>query len=228
MHRMVPWEHLGSTTVPGDGRELRLYRRGDEFSIRIGNVELMNSRIYGSEDALAELGCEHLADRERAHVLVGGLGMGYTLARVLTRVGKQAIVVVAELVPAVVSWNRNEMAGLNGPALEDGRVTVKEVDVSTLIRAAKKEFDAILLDVDNGPDALTSKSNGRLYSLTGLRAAREALRPGGVLAVWSAGDDHAFTRRLQKAGFDAEARRVRARGKAGGSRYIVWIARPAR
>ncbi len=221
---MIPWVQLASTIVPGDGGEMRLYRRGSEFSIRVGTSELMNSRIHGSEDALASLACERLADRNRARVLVGGLGMGFTLAGVLSRVGKQCSVVVAELVPAVVEWNRDQMAEINGAALEDARVTVRESDVANIIRAEKDVYDAILLDVDNGPSALTSKTNDRLYSVAGLRAAFAALSPRGVLAVWSASPDPAFTRRLHKAGFKAEEVRVRARGRAGGSRFIIWIA----
>lgn len=203
---------------------MRLYRRASEFSIRVANTELMNSRIYGSEDALAELACERMTDREHGRLLIGGLGMGYTLAGVLGRVGPKADVVVAELVPAVVAWNRNEMAELNGVALADARVSVREQNVVDVIRAEKNAWDAILLDVDNGPSALTSKTNDRIYSASGLRAAREALRPRGVLAVWSADHDPAFTRRLKQAEFDVEARSVRARGRAGGSRYLVWIA----
>jgi spermidine synthase len=222
---MIPWVHLGSATIPGDGGELRLYRRGEEYSIRVGPTELMNSRIYGSEQALADAACDRLADPAHARVLVGGLGMGYTLAAVLARVGPRAAVEVAELVPEVVAWNRGEMAGLNGAALADPRVTVRVGDVASFIRERQGAYDAILLDVDNGPSALTSKANDRLYSLTGLRAAWAALRPHGVLAVWSADHDPAFTRRLTKTGFHAEELRVRARGRAGGSRFVVWIAR---
>jgi len=221
---MIPWSQLASTTVPGDGAEMRLYRRGSEFSIRVGTNELMNSRIHGSEDALAGLVCERFADRSYARVLIGGLGMGFTLAGVLSRVGKQVAVVVAELVPAVVQWNRDQMAEVNGAALEDARVTVREIDVANIIRAERDAYDAILLDVDNGPAALTSKGNDRLYSLAGLRAGFAALRPRGVLAVWSAGPDPAFTRRLEQAGFEAEEVRVRGRGRAGGSRFLIWIA----
>lgn len=222
---MVPWVHLASAAIPGDGGELRLYRRGAEFSIRVGPHELMNSRIYGSEQALAEAACDRLAEPGRARVLVGGLGMGFTLAAVLARVGPRAAVEVAELVPEVVAWNREEMAGLNGAALADARVAVRVGDVATFIREREGAYDAILLDVDNGPSALTSKANDRLYSLTGLRAAHGALRPRGVLAVWSADHDPSFTHRLTKAGFRAEELGVRARGRAGGSRFVVWVAR---
>ena len=221
---MVPWIQLASTTVPGDGSEMRLLRRGAEFSIRVGTSELMNSRIYGSEDSLSRLACERIADRDRARVLVGGLGMGFTLAGVLSRVGRKATVVVAELVPAVVKWNRVEMAEVNGAALEDARVVVRENDVGNIIRTEKDTYDAILLDVDNGPSALTSRKNDRLYNAAGLSAAYASLRPRGILAVWSASSDPAFTRRLKRAGFESEEVRVRARGRAGGSRYLVWVA----
>lgn len=222
---MIPWEQLGSATIPGDGGQMRLYRRGSEFSIRVGPYELMNSRVHGSEDALAKLACEGLVDRETARVLIGGLGMGFTLAGVLSRVGERADVVVAELVPEVVAWNRDQMAEVNGTALEDRRVTVREEDVATIIRSERGGYDAILLDVDNGPSALTSKANDRLYSFTGLQSAAAALRPRGILAVWSADHDPEFTRRLGRAGFAAEEKRVRGRGRAGGSRFLIWIAR---
>jgi spermidine synthase len=221
---MVPWTLLGSTTIPGDGGEMRLYRRGAEFSIRVGPHELMNSRVHASEEALADLACARISDRETARVLIGGLGMGFTLAAVLALVGRRARVEVAELVPAVVAWNRVEMAEVNGAALADPRVTVRESDVAKLVREEKNAHDAILLDVDNGPSALTSKANDRLYGAAGLKAAYEALRPRGVLAVWSADHDPSFTRRLRQAGFDAKEHPVRARGRAGGSRFLVWTA----
>ncbi len=221
---MIPWTLVASTTVPGDGGEMRLYRRGSEFSIRVGTYELMNSRVHGSEDALAKVSCARLKDRNRARILVGGLGMGFTLAGVLSRVGTQADVVVAELIPSVIEWNREQMAEVNGVALADPRVSMCEIDVANVIGDARNQYDAILLDVDNGPAALTSKANSRLYGLAGLRAARAALRPDGVLAVWSAGPDPAFMRRLEQAGFAAEEVRVRGRGRAGGSRFLIWLA----
>jgi len=222
---MIPWIHLGSATIPGDGGVMTLHRRGQEFAIRVGPHELMNSRVYGSEEALARLACERLTNLERARILIGGLGMGFTLAGVLSRVGRRASVVVAELVPEVVDWNRNAMAELNGAALEDGRTEVRTDDVASIIRSETNSWDAILLDVDNGPSALTSKRNERLYSANGLRAAFGALHPGGILAVWSAGADPSFTRRLQRAGFETEEIPARARGRAGGSRFLIWVAR---
>ncbi|MFA6954806.1 MAG: spermidine synthase [Thermoanaerobaculia bacterium] len=224
---MVPWVLLASTDIPGDGGEMRLYRRGPEFSIRVGPHELMNSRVHASEEALAELACAPLADHDRARILIGGLGMGFTLAAVLSHVGPPAVVDVAELVPAVVAWNRAEMAEINGAALADARVTVRESDVARIIGVEKNAYDAILLDVDNGPSALTSKSNARLYGASGLKAAHAALRPGGVLAVWSADHDPSFTKRLSQAGFHVEEHPVRARGRAGGSRFLIWIAQRA-
>lgn len=220
---MIPWTLVDSADVPG-GEEMRLYLRGSEYSIRVGAYELMNSRVHGSEDALAELACSRLQNRERARVLVGGLGMGFTLAGVLKDLGAKSEVVVAELVPAVVRWNRGPLAELAGNPLADPRVTVREEDVGAVIRSEKNGFDAILLDVDNGPAALTSPHNDRLYGSGGLRAVHAALRAEGLLAVWSAGADPVFTKRLQNNGFAAEEVRVRGRGKAGGSRFLIWIA----
>ena len=189
---MVPWELLDSAPVPGDKGELRLYKRGDEFSIRLDRCELMNSRIHRSEDALAELACAKIADRSRPRLLIGGLGMGYTTAAALQRLRADGQVVVAELVPAVVRWNRGPLADLAGRPLENDRVTVREVDISQILKMEHGTYDAILLDVDNGPQGLTRKSNNWLYSRAGLGAAFTTLRPAGVLAVWSASPDRAF------------------------------------
>jgi spermidine synthase len=219
---MVPWIELDTTAVPGGG-SLRLMQRGNEFSIRIGRDELMNSRMHGSEEALAKLACARLAGRVRPRVLIGGLGMGFTLRAALDQLGNDARIVVAELVPAVVAWNRGALAELSGRALADARVSIREADVAKLIRAEPAAYDAILLDVDNGPDALTHMGNERLYDTAGLAAAQAALRPGGVLAIWSAAPDRNFTQRLRKAGFAVEEARVRARGDRG-ARHIVWVA----
>jgi spermidine synthase len=221
---MIPWKLLDTAQVPGNGGELRLYRRGDEFSIRIADGgELMNSRIHGSEEALAELTCGKIADRSRPRVLIGGLGMGFTLAAALHHLGADAEVVVAELVPAVVVWNRGPLGGHAGHPLEDKRATVCEGDVADILKTRQQAYDAILLDVDNGPDGLTSKNNDWLYTMDGLHASFGALRPEGVLAVWSAGPDREFTKRLRKAGFRVEQVRVRARGKKG-ARHTIWLA----
>ena len=201
---MIPWEFLDSARVPGDGGELRLYKRGKEFSIRIDGRELMNSSVHGSEEALAELACARIAGRPSPRVLVGGLGMGYTMAATLRILGEDGQVVVAELVPAVVAWNRGHLGVLAGHPLRDGRVTILEVDIADILQSEQLCYDAVLLDVDNGPDGLSRKGNDWLYSGAGLRAAFSSLRPEGVLAVWSAGPDRAFTRRLRAAGFAAE------------------------
>ena len=221
---MIPWELLDKAPVPGNSKELRLYRRGREFSIRVNGCELMNSRAHGSEDALAELACARIADRPRPRVLIGGLGMGYTLASALRRLGASARVVVAELVPEVVQWNRGPLADLAGHPLQDTRVTVREVDVARILQAEHQAYDAILLDVDNGPDGLSLQSNNWLYSPAGLDAAFAALKPEGVLAVWSASPDRSFTRRLRQAGFVVDEVPVRARGQRGGGRHTIWIA----
>ena len=221
---MIPWELLGKALVPGNSGELRLYRRGREFSIRVNGCELMNSRAHGSEDALAELACARIADRPRPRVLIGGLGMGYTLAAALRQLGAGARVVVAELVPEVVEWNRGPLAELAGHPLQDKRVTVREVDVARILQAEHQAYDAILLDVDNGPDGLSLQSNNWLYSPAGLDAAFAALKPEGVLAVWSASPDRSFTRRLRQAGFVVDEVPVRARGQRGGGWHTIWIA----
>jgi len=222
---MLPWTLLGTTTIPGDGGEMRLYQRGSEYSIRVGSYELMNSRVHGSEDALAWLVCERLADRPGLALLIGGLGMGYTLAGVLQGCRADSKIVVAELVPEVVTWNHGPLGAVSGNPLQDRRVTIRETDVAAVIKRARDRYDAILLDVDNGPAGLTSKANDWLYSAAGLRAAYTALRPNGILAVWSAGPDQAFTRRLQQAGFVAEEVPVRGRAANKGSRFLIWIAR---
>ena len=181
---MIPWSLLDTAQVPGGG-ELRLMQRGAEFSIRLGRDELMNSRLSATEQALATIACEKIRTRkrpsQRPNILIGGLGMGFTLRAALTVLGKQAHIIVAELVPAVVTWARGPMAELFGDSLTDPRVRIKETDVGDLIRAARSEYDAILLDVDNGPQGMTRKANDRLYDLKGLRAALRALGAHGIL-----------------------------------------------
>ena len=221
---MIPWQLIDSTPVPGENKDLRLYQRGGEFSIRVDGSELMNSRVHGSEDAMAELACARIAALPCPQVLIGGLGMGYTLAAALNRLGAESRVVVAELVPAVVAWNRGPLAALAGHPLDDDRVTVREVDVAQILRAEHRAYDAILLDVDNGPKGLTRKSNDWLYSRTGLDAAFTALRPAGIFALWSASPDRAFAQLLRKAGFDVDEKRARARGPSGGGYHTIWIA----
>jgi spermidine synthase len=220
---VIPWSLLATAPVPGGG-ELRLMRRGAEFSIRSGHNELMNSRLSGSEQALATLACERIRSRERPRILIGGLGMGFTLRAALAVLGSEARITVAELVPSVIAWARAPMAEIFGDSLADPRVRIEETDVGRLIREGKPGYDAILLDVDNGPAGLTRKANNALYDPAGLAAAHAALRPGGVLAVWSSGPDPNFTRRLRQAGFGVDEIAVRAMGKGGGARHIIWIA----
>ena len=221
---MTPWTLLDSAPVPGSGGELRLYQRGDEFSIQIqGRGELMNSRMHGSEDALAQRTCARLIKNETPRLLIGGLGMGFTLAAALRDLGKQAQIVVAELVPAVVVWNNGPLGECAGRPLQDSRVTVREGDIARILKAERQAYDAILLDVDNGPEGLTHRANDWLYSENGLIAAYTALRPQGVLAVWSAGPAPDFSQRLQKVGFDVDMVRVRAHGKKG-AWHVIWFA----
>lgn len=220
---MIPWILLDTAQVPGGG-ELRLMRRGTEFSIKLGQNELMNSRLSGSEQALATLACERLQGCRKPRVLIGGLGMGFTLRAALSVLGADAEIVVAELVPEVVAWARGPMADIFGESLGDPRVNIHEKDVGILIRAGRSAFDAILLDVDNGPEGLSREANDALYNRSGLASAHAALRPGGVLAVWSSGPDSRFTQRLIKAGFDVDEINTRANGKRGGARHVIWMA----
>lgn len=221
---MIAWEILGRARVPGNSGEMSLCKRGREFSIRMNGRELMNSRIHGSEEALSRLACGRIADRPKARVLIGGLGMGFTLAAALQRLGDECRVEVAELVPEVVAWNRGPLAHLAGNPLADGRVTVLETDVVFVLKESRRAYDAILLDVDNGPDGLVRKGNDWLYSRGGLAAAFAALRSRGVLAVWSTGPDRAFAGRLRRAGFAAEEIRVSAHESGKGGRHTIWIA----
>lgn len=220
---MIPWVHLDKVKTP-DGGELRLLRRGDEFSIMLDSISLMNSRISGSEEALATLAGERLAGRDKPRILIGGLGMGFTLRAALEKFAPDAAIVVSELMPAVVTWARGPMADLFAGSLDDPRVAIRQDDVADVIRRERGGFDAILLDVDNGPDGLTQAANDGLYSARGLSEARAALRPGGLLAVWSQGPDEAFARRLRKAGFAVEDVRVRATRSKRGARHVIWLA----
>jgi spermidine synthase len=203
-------------------------RRGAEFSIMLGSNQLMNSRLSGSEEALATIACGRLEALERPHLLIGGLGMGFTLRAALAVLGTKARVVVAELMPAVLKWARGPMAEMFGSSLTDPRVSIREVDVADLIRSSRSTFDAILLDVDNGPEALAREANNVLYGVRGLRAAHTALRPGGVLSVWSSGPDLKFAKRLRDAGFEVDELKVRATGTRGGARHVIWIATRAK
>lgn len=221
---MKPWELLGETSGP-DGTDLRLMRRDRELVILAGGKSLMSSRMHGSEEALASLACEGLRTRPRPSVLIGGLGMGFTLRATLDQLPAAASVVVAELIPAVVDWNRGPLGPLAGHPLGDPRVRVDVGDVAVTIHAGVKRFDAILLDVDNGPDAFTATGNAALYGDRGLTSAHAALRPGGVLAIWSAWEDRKFEQRLRYNGFLVDVERVRARLKQGGPRHTIFLAR---
>ncbi|EBX4816955.1 hypothetical protein DRY87_25360 [Salmonella enterica subsp. enterica serovar Newport] len=218
---MIPWILLDSTKTP-DGQPLRLKRRGAEFSIMLGTNELMNSRLFGSEEALAQLSIARLRN-DAPEMLIGGLGMGFTLRAALAALGPKARVTVAELIPAVVDWARGPMVEIFDGSLDDPRANVVTADVGALIGQASAAYDAILLDVDNGPDGLTVDANDRLYSSAGLARARAALKVGGVLAVWSAHPDERFSRRLGQAGFAVEQVNTRARGKRG-AKHVIWLA----
>lgn len=220
---MIPWTLVDTATIPGGG-EMRLMRRGLEFSIRLDGNELMNSRLSGSEQALAIFTCELIATRNRARLLIGGLGMGFTLRAALNKLPQDAHIDVAELVPAVIAWARGPMAEIFGQSLSDRRVHLRQIDVAAMIAADAATYDAILLDVDNGPDGLSRARNDALYDLPGLSAAHTALRAGGVLAVWSSAPDSGFTLRLRQAGFGVEEKRVRANASRGGARHVIWLA----
>ena len=218
-----PWELLGRTRTP-DGDELTFMRQNTEYLISANGRSLMSSRVYGSETSLAVLGCERARALAAPCVLVGGLGMGFTLRSALDLLPAAAALVVSELLPAVVEWNRGPLGALTAYPLDDPRVTVDVADIATTLRANPGRFDAILLDVDNGPAAFTAPANARLYDASGLAGFRAALAEGGVLAVWSAGDDARFRQRLRDAGFTVRVERVRGRGARGGPRHTVFLA----
>ncbi len=221
---MIPWEHLGSAKVPGTETELHLHRRGEDYSIRVDGLELMTSRVHGSEDTLAELACEPITRRTKPVVLVGGLGMGFTLAAALARLGDDAKVEVAELVPDVIKWNQDLLGHLAGKPLDDPRTMVRNADIAKIIQSSPNAYDAIMNDVDNGPDGIILPRNKWLYSPGGLAATRKAMRRGGVLTVWSVGPLHGFTDRLWKAGFKAKEIRVKDTGRPKGRRHVIWVA----
>ncbi len=222
---MIPRKLLGTAQTPDKAGELQLSRRGDDFFIAYNGKELMNSRMHASEDLLAELACRPIAARPEARVLVGGLGLGYTLAAALAILRDDAVVIVAELVAAVVQWNRNMCGHLAGHPLDDRRVTVVEQDVCMLLNNPQDGFDAIMLDVDNSPDSMTQKSNAWLYGNSGLLKIYTTLRPRGILTVWSAAPDSSFTHRLRRIGFDVQEKTVSARGRGKGGLHTIWVAR---
>lgn len=217
-------ELIDTAQIPG-GDALRLYRRGDDFIIAIGGNELMNSRMSGSEEALAVMSCERLRNPDKAHLLIGGYGMGFTLRAALATLGPDAKITLAELVPAIIDWARGPMAELAADCLDDPRVALVVGDVAAAIANGRGRYDAILLDVDNGPDGLVRQANDGIYSAAGLASAKAALRLGGILAIWSAAPDPGFTRRLVAAGFRVDEVAVRARASGKGARHVIWFAR---
>jgi len=219
---LKPWELLGQTTAP-DGATLALMRHDREYVIFANGKILMSSRMHGSEEALAALALARARSRDRPAVLAGGLGLGFTLRATLDLLPADATVDVAELVPAVVEWNQGPLGPLASHPLKDKRVRIRVEDVLVTIRNHPGRFSAILLDVDNGPDAFTTAANAGLYSDRGLQAARAALEPGGVLTVWSAWEDRKFEQRLKYNGFTVEVERVRARLKQGGPRHTIFL-----
>ncbi len=221
---MKPRQLVGTARIPGTAEELRLFQRGDDYMIVLDRNELMNSRMSGSEEALAEMTCARLRAGGAPKLLIGGYGMGFTLRAALRVLPANAKLVVAELVPEIIAWARGPMAALTSGCLDDARVSIAQRDGRDCIAEARGSYDAILLDVDNGPDGLTHPQNEHLYSTTGLAAARGALRPGGVLAVWSAAPDRAFTRRLVQSHFKVDEVTVRARSNGKGARHTIWFA----
>jgi spermidine synthase len=220
---LIPWEHLAAAKIPDSEGELRLMRRGTEYSIMTGGTELMNSRLSGSEKSLATLACERIEGRPAPRILIGGLGMGFTLRAALEVLPADAKIVVAELIPQVLDWARGPMAALFGDCLDDPRVTIRLGDVAIPIAESDGAFDAMLLDVDNGPGGLDRAANDGLYGIDGLLTARRALTPGGVLAVWSAAPNDDFFRLLRRS-FTVEEKRVSATGTGKGARHVIWLA----
>jgi spermidine synthase len=220
---LIPLELIDTADLP-DGGNLRLMRRGQDFMILFGRNELMSSRLRGSEEALATLSCERLRGRPHIHMLIGGLGMGFTLRAALGVLPADARVTVGELVPKIVEWARGPLAHLFDDSLDDPRVGIEVRDVYELISGLRAAYDAILLDVDNGPDGLIHAANDRLYGKDGLRMAHAALKPGGVLAIWSAYPDKVFSDRVRRAGFQVDELKVRATGGRKGAHHVIWMA----
>ncbi len=220
---MKPRVLIGSAKVPG-GVELRLFRHDDDYAIVLDGNELMNSRLGGSEEALAVMTCERLRKGAAPHLLIGGYGMGFTLRAALASLGKNAQVTVVELVPEIIDWARDPMASLTAGCLDDPRLELIAEDVAAVIGSANLRYDAILLDVDNGPSGLTRAANDQIYSMAGLARAKAALKPGGLLAIWSAAPDAGFSRRLKHSGFKVEEVSVRARSNGKGPRHVIWFA----
>lgn len=222
---MNPWTLVGTATIPNDGGELRLTQRGNDFSIDLKGVrgELMSSRVHSSELALADLGCAHIKDAENTKVLVGGMGMGFTLAAALKATSASSQVEVAELISEVIEWNKGPLGECAGRPLDDPRTVVRLGDVADLFKTPKATYHAILLDVDNGPEGFTHADNNNLYSLASLLAIRKTLHSGGMLAIWSAWHDPQFTKQLKNARFKVHTKTVRAH-KGKGSRHTIYLA----
>ncbi len=220
---MIPWKEIDRAEIPGQKEEVTLRRRGEEYSIRTFDTELMNSRRHGSEESLAELACNRIK-KPNLKILIGGLGMGYTLAAAIESTGADTTITVSELIPAVVKWNKEHLGHLAGMPLNTSRVNVKIEDVAKTIGEKKSAWDIILLDVDNGPDGLTQKDNDRLYSISGLKKSFFALRTKGILGIWSAKSDTAFTKRLEKTGFKVDTKAVKARKSGKKHKHTIWLA----
>jgi spermidine synthase len=221
---MSNWDLVDTTEIPGAGCEMQLFQSEGEYSISVeGCGVLMSTWAHQSEDALSELSCRKIADRATPRVLIGGLGMGFTLAAALRYLGDDAELVVAELVPGVIAWNRGVLGKYAGHPLQDARTVVRETDVAKILRKERKGFDAILLDVDNGPEGMTRKKNDWLYTEDGLTEAYTALRPGGVLAIWSAGPSRNFRERLRKVGYTVQQCRVPEQDDQG-DLHAIWLA----
>lgn len=221
---MVFYEELGRAFVPG-GVEIRLYKHDGEFSILLPNDELMSTRMRNSEDVLAVQTLARVKHAAAPRMLIGGYGMGFTLRAALAAGGPDLRVAVAEIVPEIIEWARGPMAEITAGCLDDPRVRIVVRDVAAIVAEADSAYDAIVLDVDNGPDGVVREGNDALYSMAGLAAAKRALRPGGILAVWSAKPDAGFTRRLKRAGFQVELANVRSRASGEGPRHVIWFAR---
>ena len=219
---MNPWIHLDTAQIPGGG-ELKLMQRGQDYSIMSGSIELMNSRLYGSEVALFKLAWAKATQRQAPRILIGGLGMGFTLRAALADLPKDGRIVVAELVPEVIAWSGTHLAPLYGDSLSDPRAKIVQGDVADRLAEAKPPYDLILMDVDNGPDGLNRDANDGLYSVSGIAMTRRAVKHGGVLAVWSAGPDPAFAGRMRRNGFAVEEVQVRASPSGKGARHIIWV-----
>ena len=220
---MQPRTLIATAIIPG-GNDLRLFQRGGDFMIVLDRNELMNSRMSGSEEALAVMTIDRLRNTASPHMLIGGYGMGFTLRAALAVLPPEARVTVSELVPEIIDWARGPMAELADGCLDDSRVTLVLDDVTAVIAAQAGRFDAILLDVDNGPDGLSRVANDRIYSMAGLAKAKAALKPGGVVAIWSAAPDAVFARRLRDSGFAVEEVAVRARSNGKGPKHVIWFA----